>query len=35
VHPRDHIVSQILEHVPTPRVHIGDPYEATRSAPTS
>ena len=31
----DHIVSQILEHVPTPRVHIGDPYEATRSAPTS
>src|SRR5213594_2255406 len=31
----DHIVSQILEHVPTPRVHIGDPYEATRSPPTS
>ena len=31
----DHIVSQILEHVPAPRVHIGDPYEATRSAPTS
>src|SRR2546430_8956540 len=31
----DHIVSQILEHVPTPQVHIGDPYEATRSAPTS
>jgi len=28
----DHIVSRVLEHVPVPRVHIGDPYEATRSA---
>jgi len=28
----DHIVSRVLEQVPVPRVHIGDPYEATRSA---
>ena len=31
----DHIVSRVLEHVPVPRVHIGDPYEAMRSAPSS
>jgi MoxR-like ATPase len=28
----DHIVSRVLEQIPVPRVHIGDPYEATRSA---
>ncbi len=31
----DHIVSRVLEHIPVPRVHIGDPYEAARTAPTS
>ncbi len=31
----DHIVARVVEQVPAPRVHIGDPYEATKTAPTS
>ncbi len=31
----DHVVARVLEQIPAPRVHIGDPYEATKAAPTS
>jgi len=31
----DQIVARVLDHLPAPRVHIGDPYEVTRTAPTS
>ncbi len=30
----DHIVARVLEHLPAPRVHLGDPYDAVKSAPT-
>ena len=29
----DHIVTRILDALPTPRVHIGDPYKAAEAAP--
>jgi MoxR-like ATPase len=30
----DHIVARVLERLPAPRVHFGDPYDAARAAPT-
>ncbi len=30
----DQIVARVLDHIPPPRVHIGDPYEAARAAPS-
>jgi MoxR-like ATPase len=30
----DHIVTRVLDHIPPPRVHIGDPHEAARAAPS-
>ena len=30
----DHIVARVLERLPAPRVHFGDPYDAAKAAPT-
>ncbi|MDQ7820771.1 MAG: AAA family ATPase [Armatimonadota bacterium] len=30
----DHIVTRVLDHIPPPRVHIGDPYETARAGPS-
>ena len=30
----DHIVVRVLERLPAPRVHFGDPYDAAKAAPT-
>lgn len=31
----DHIVTRVLERLPAPRVHFGDPYDAAKTAPTA
>jgi MoxR-like ATPase len=31
----DHIVTRVLERLPAPRVHFGDPYDAAKAAPTA
>jgi len=31
----DHIVARVLERLPAPRVHFGDPYDAVKAAPTT